>query len=134
MPMWFTSLSTRYQSWADNYLKPDDAKVVDRMSRAQSGQCSGTASFWSRRMSCARQGKIDARTGRIRKAVDKVVEVVVSPDTASGQEKRGDTYLARENVFYRMLLILGLSSYERITGDTRIGLFVGAGIRLAKRT
>ena len=53
-------------------------------------------------------------------AVDKATEIVVSPDTASWVKERwGEAYLTRENVFYRMLLILGLSSYERITGDTR---------------
>ncbi len=33
--------------------------------------------------------------------------------------KWGNGYREKENVFYRMLLILGLSSYERITGDVQ---------------
>jgi hypothetical protein len=121
VPMWFTSLSTRYQSWADNYLKTGYAKVVDQTDVAGTEwPMFGTVFFLVTADELQRQGKIDARTGRIRKAVDKAAEVVVSPDTASWvKEKWGDTYLARENVFYRMLLILGLSSYERITGDTR---------------
>jgi hypothetical protein len=52
--------------------------------------------------------------------VDKAAEVVASPVTATWvRTKWGDSYLERENVFYRMLLILGLSSYETITGDPR---------------
>jgi hypothetical protein len=67
-----------------------------------------------------RQGAVDAREGQLRRAVDQAAGVVVSPDTATWvKAKWGDAYLERENVFYRMLLILGTASYERITGDTR---------------
>jgi hypothetical protein len=46
--------------------------------------------------------------------------VVVSPDTAAWvKDKWGDAYLERENVFYRMLLIMGTAAYEEITGDAR---------------
>ena len=66
------------------------------------------------------QGKIDATQGTIREAVEKAAEIVASPVTATWvKTKWGDGYLEKENVFYRMLLILGLSSYERITGDTQ---------------
>ena len=66
------------------------------------------------------QGKIDATQGTMREAVEKAAEIVASPVTATWvKTKWGDGYLEKENVFYRMLLILGLSSYERITGDTQ---------------
>lgn len=80
----------------------------------------GTVYFLVAADELQKQGKIDARRGRVRVAVGKAAEIIVSPDTASWvKEKWGNAYLTRENVFYRMLLILGLSSYERITGDTR---------------
>ena len=67
-----------------------------------------------------KQGKIDVRSGKLRKAVETAAAVVVSPDTATWvKAKWGNDYLKKENLFYRMLVILGLSSYERMTGDTR---------------
>lgn len=53
----------------------------------------------------------------IRNAVDHAAKVIASPATASWvKAKWGVDYLARENVFYRMLLIMGLGSYEQLTG------------------
>ncbi len=66
------------------------------------------------------RGKIDATQGTVREAVEKAAQIVASPVTATWvRTKWGNGYLEKENVFYRMLLILGLSSYERITGRTQ---------------
>ena len=121
VPMWFESLAGRYGPWAEGYLKAKFAKTVEQTDVAGTEwPMFGTVYFLVAADELQRQGKIDAREGRIRVAVDKAAEIVVSPDTASWvKEKWGEAYLTRENVFYRMLLILGLSSYERITGDTR---------------
>jgi len=121
VPMWFTSLSGRYLSWAELYLSSSYAKTIDQEDVAGTEwPMFGTVYFLVTADELQRQGKINARKGRIRAAVDKAAEIVVSPDTASWVKvKWGDAYLTRENVFYRMLLILGLSSYERVTGDTR---------------
>ena len=54
----------------------------------------------------------------IRKAAKAAADIVADPDTASWvKAKWGDSYLDKENCFYRMLLIMGLSSYERISAD-----------------
>lgn len=121
VPMWFRSLAGRYASWADGYLKTGYAKAVDKTDVAGTEwPMFGSVYFLVTADELQRQGFIDARQGKVRRAVDRAVEVVVSPDTASWvKEKWGDAYLTRENVFYRMLLILGLSSYERITRDSR---------------
>lgn len=66
------------------------------------------------------RGEIDATQGTAREAVEKAAQIVASPVTATWvRTKWGEHYLEKENVFYRMLLILGLSSYERITGATQ---------------
>jgi hypothetical protein len=66
------------------------------------------------------RGEIDATQGAVGEAVEKAAQIVASPVTATWvRTKWGDKYLEKENVFYRMLLILGLSSYESITGDTQ---------------
>jgi len=65
-----------------------------------------------------RRGEIDPTQGTIREAVEKAAEIVASPVTATWvKTKWGSGYLEKENVFYRMLLILGLSSYEKVTGQ-----------------
>ena len=52
--------------------------------------------------------------------MEKAAQIVASPVTATWvRTKWGNGYLEKENVFYRMLLVLGLSSYERITGGTQ---------------
>jgi len=46
-------------------------------------------------------------------------EVLADPKTGSWSRNLwGDSYRDKENLFYRMLIIMGLSSYEKITDDT----------------
>jgi len=121
VPMWFGSVAGRYRSWADTYLKSGAARSVDQGNVAGTEwPMFGSVFFLVTADELQRQGKIDARQGKLREAVEKAAEVVVSPDTATWvRAKWGHDYLKRENVFYRMLLILGLASYERVTGDRR---------------
>jgi hypothetical protein len=66
------------------------------------------------------RNQIDATRGTIREGVEKAAQIVASPVTATWvKTKWGNSYLEKENVFYRMLLILGLSSYEKVTGSTQ---------------
>jgi len=52
-------------------------------------------------------------------AVQAAAELLLDPANATWVRAHwGDDYLQRENVFYRMLLILGLTSHARITGAT----------------
>lgn len=121
VPGWFESLSSRYQLWAESYLAAGYALQVDETDVAGTEwPMFGSVFFLVTADELQRQGLIDARQGPVRKAVEKAVEVVVDPDTATWvKAKWGDAYLARENVFYRMLMILGTASYERLTDDAR---------------
>jgi hypothetical protein len=120
-PMWFKALSGRYARWAERYLSSGFATHVSAYDvAATEWPMFGSVFFLLTADELQRQGQLDCRQGGLRRAVDLAAAVVVSPDTASWvRAKWGDAYLERENVFYRMLLIMGLSSYERITGDTR---------------
>ena len=120
-PMWFKALVGRYESWADGYLKSGYARTVDELDvSGTEWPMFGTVYFLVTADELQQQGKLDIRHDALRRAVDKAAEIVVSPDTATWvKAKWGDAYLTRENVFYRMLLILGLSSYERLTGEMR---------------
>jgi len=121
VPGWFESLSCRYRVWAESYLAAGYALQVEETDVAGTEwPMFGSVFFLVTADELQRQGLIDARQGTVRKAVEKAAEVVVDPDTATWvKAKWGDAYLARENVFYRMLLILGTASYERLTADTR---------------
>lgn len=121
VPLWFRSLAGRYEAWATGYLKTGYARTVDELNVAGTEwPMFGSVFLLVTADELQRQGKIDARTGAVRRAVERAAEIVVSPDTATWvKAKWGDAYLTRENVFYRMLLILGLASYEGITGDVR---------------
>ncbi|MBS0658789.1 MAG: hypothetical protein JSR82_11165 [Verrucomicrobia bacterium] len=57
---------------------------------------------------------------RARGAIEAAADLLIDPNHAHWVKLHwGDAYLERENLFYRMLLIAGLTSYQRLTGDRR---------------
>ena len=51
-------------------------------------------------------------------AIEAAVALVVDPNNAKWvKDHWGDDYLNNENIFYRMLLISGLTSYQKLLGD-----------------
>ncbi len=55
-----------------------------------------------------------------RGAIEAAAALVVDPNHASWvRDHWGDTYLEKEDLFYRMLLISGLTSYQKITGKAQ---------------
>jgi len=121
VPLWFESAAHRYVSWSDAYLNSKYAESLRHDDvAATEWPMFGSAFFLVAAEDLHAQGKINATKGVVRQAVDNAAAIVASPVTATWvRTKWGDDYLERENVFYRMLLILGLSSYESITKDTR---------------
>lgn len=119
VPIWFESSAGRFLSWANMYLETNYAESLYHDDiPATEWPMFGAVFFLVTAEDLQGQGKIDARHGTIREAVEKAAEIVASPATATWvKTKWGSGYLEKENVFYRMLLILGLSSYEQITGD-----------------
>jgi hypothetical protein len=121
VPMWFNAAAGRYLSWANYYL---DTKYAGSLYHddipATEWPMFGSVFFLVTAEDLQRQGKIDATQGTVREALEKAAQIVASPVTATWvKTKWGPSYLEKENVFYRMLLILGLSSYEKTTGDGR---------------
>ena len=120
VPMWFNSAAGRFSSWANTYLETNYAGSLDHDDiPGTDGPCRrGVLPGHGRRPSLTRQNRRDSGNGR--EAVEKAAQIVASPVTATWvRTKWGSGYLEKENVFYRMLLVLGLSSYERITGRTQ---------------
>jgi hypothetical protein len=55
-----------------------------------------------------------------RGAISAAAELIVDPNHAAWvREHWGDDYLTKENLFYRMLLISGLTSYQKLLGDRK---------------
>ena len=117
----FTAVAARYESWAHRFLQSRFAATLDPDNvAATEWPMFGSVFFLVTADDLHRHGRLDASRGPLRRAVDRAAAVIVAPDTAAWvRQKWGPDYLERENLFYRMLLILGLSSYENITGDER---------------
>jgi hypothetical protein len=118
---WFESAAPRFLSWANMYLDTDFAESLYHDDiPATEWPIFGAVFFLVTADDLHRQGKIDAAQGTMRKAVERAAEIVASPVTGTWvRTKWGDGYLEKENVFYRTFMILGLTSYEKITADTR---------------
>jgi hypothetical protein len=120
-PMWFKSAAPRFLAWANMYLDTNYAGSLRHDDiPATEWPMFGATFFLVTAEDLQSQGKIDPTQGTVGPAIEKAAEIVASPVTATWvKTKWGAGYLEKENVFYRMLLILGLSSYERITGNTQ---------------
>lgn len=125
MHPWFRSLTHRYDDWAEGYLQSHRARRIDTANvSATEWPMFGSVFFLLTCQELAeRKGEGQATVpadGPVRRAVEKAARIVASPVTATWvREKWGENYLHEENVFYRMLLIMGLSAYEDLTGDRR---------------
>lgn len=119
LPSWFEATSARQSAWAQVYLESDMAEsVVHTEVAATEWPMFGSVFYLVAAQELHDQGKIDATSGVIRDAVERSAEIVASSKTATWvRTKWGAEYLEQENVFYRMLLIMGLASYESLTGD-----------------
>jgi hypothetical protein len=119
VPLWFNSAAGRYAAWAHTYLATNYAQSLDHNNiAATEWPMFGSVFFLVTAEDLHRQGKIDATRTAVRDAVEKAAQIVASPTTATWvRTKWGPGYLDNENVFYRMLLLMGLSSYEQITGN-----------------
>jgi hypothetical protein len=119
VPGWFVASSSRFINWADEFSDTQFAATVYHDDVAASEwPMFGAVLFLVTANDLHQQGLINGQTGVVRKAAEKAVSIVASPTTATWvKTKWGNHYLERENVFYRMLLILGLSAFEELTGD-----------------
>jgi hypothetical protein len=118
---WFKSAAPRYLSWANMYLETNYAKSIDKENvPATEWPMFGSLFFLVTADDLYREGKIDASQGTIREAIDRAAEIVASPVTGTWVRKKwGPKYLEKEDVFYRTMMILGLTSYEKMTGNTQ---------------
>ncbi len=122
---WFRKTSKRFDKWGKNYLKIQYAKNLYHANVAATEWPMFGSVFY---LLTAEEIQIELR-GRNNSEAEKTkiillaasetaAKIVVDPVTASWVRKKwGESYLEKENLFYRMLVIMGLSSYEKITGN-----------------
>lgn len=112
----FRSTAARYDTWAKEYLESQRAaKVSSHDVAGTEWPMFGSVFFLMTTEELVKKYPDLLLDPTVRNAVNKAAMVVVSPDTATWvKAKWGRDYLTRENVFYRMLLILGLASHERL--------------------
>jgi hypothetical protein len=123
----FDAAAARYRGWAAHFLESRRAASLDGADVADTEWPMFGSVFLllaAQELSSQRQAPLPAAT---HDAVRLAAQVVADPTTATWvQRKWGPSYLERENVFYRMLLVLGLGSYEAQTGDRRYAALLGA--------
>jgi hypothetical protein len=126
VPRWFETTSRKYNNWAEAYLRSGYAEHVDKYDvAATEWPMFGSVFFLLSAEALQEQNRTDVLKGEQRRAVDHAARIVASEATATWVKKlwkrrylkTGVTYLEKENVFYRMLFIMGLASYEKITAD-----------------
>jgi len=128
VPMWFNTTTYKYNSWAKEYLQTKYATMVKSSNVASTEwPMFGSVFYLLTIEELKSQNKIDITQSHIQEAISNAVTIIASPDTATWVKKKwkksylktGKSYLEKENVFYRMLLIMGLTSYEKITSDSK---------------
>lgn len=119
LPDWFEATSARHADWAKKSLDSHMAVGVEHTDvAATEWPMFGSVFYLVTAEELQNRGLVDATRGVVRAAVERSVEIVASPETATWvRAKWGDDYLERENLFYRMLLIMGLAAHQSITGD-----------------
>jgi len=120
---WFSSVSTRFEKWSGTYLKDQHALLVSEANVAATEWPMFGSVFYlltaeEIKDQLNHRDDLFARKTmqKLLKGSEKAAQVVADPSTAHWVENKwGKDYLYQENIFYRMLLIMGLSSYETIT-------------------
>ena len=122
---WHKALSPRYEKWARRRVEAGAA------TKLTTGDISGTewpvfGSVFYLWATESLQEAYDEKPASAssapnqyaRRAIEAAAALVADPNHASWvRDHWGDDYLEEENLFYRMLLISGLTSYQKLLGD-----------------
>jgi hypothetical protein len=117
---WFNDAARRYDKWATRYIDSHRGELVSEHDIAGTEWPIFGSSFFlltAEELFASGKSKETMNPG-VASAVKKAAQVIADPATGSWvRRKWGKDYLKRENVFYRMLLLMGFSAYERLTAD-----------------
>jgi hypothetical protein len=123
----FRLVSLRFKKWAGHYIESQRAtKVHHENCAATEWPMFGsvyyllTAEEMQKHLINRKDKQAQNTLKILREAAEEAAKIVADPKTGTWVEiKWGPDYLYKENAFYRMLLIMGLSSYENITQDKK---------------
>lgn len=124
---WHRNLSRRYETWARE-------RVASKIASKHDGSVSGTewplfgTVFYllaTEELEKAARTPEEKPSVYARGALEAAADLVADLDQGTWvKQKWGPDYLHKENIFYRYLVIFGLGSYEKITGDKKHRAFL----------
>lgn len=124
---WHRSLSVKYERWARERVASGNAAAlsINDISGTE-WPIFGTVFYLWATESLQEAWEKDHSLSEVapkeyaREAIEASAALVSDPNHAGWVKKHwGDEYLERENLFYRMLLISGLTSYQKLTDDDK---------------
>lgn len=119
------SLSKRYESWARERVESGRAAQLNTYDISGTEWPMFSSVFylwtteslqeaWEQDQRLALEAPAEYASG----AIEAAAALVADPNNATWVKQHwGDSYLQRENLFYRMLLISGLTSYQKLSGQ-----------------
>jgi hypothetical protein len=124
---WHKSLTPRFEKWARRRVESGIAKKLANKNIAGTEWPVFSSVFYLWATEALQQAHYMNPTlasssprSYARGAVSAAAALIVDPNHATWvKEQWGDDYLTKENLFYRMLLISGLTSYQKILGDRK---------------
>ena len=124
---WHRSLSDRYELWARHRVASGRATQLNPhdISGTEWSLFSSVFYLWTTEAlqeawEADRSLAPDMPSRYARGAIEAAADLVADPNHAAWVKKKwGDNYLHEENLFYRMLLISGLGSYQKLSGNER---------------
>jgi hypothetical protein len=124
---WHKSLTPRFEKWARKRVESGAAKKLTTKNVAGTEWPVFCSVFYLWATEALQEVHYmnptlapSAPQSYARGAVSAAAELIIDPDHATWvKELWGDNYLTKENLFYRMLLISGLTSYQKILGDKK---------------
>ena len=124
---WHRSLSAKYEKWARERVASGNAAAMSIYDiSGTEWPIFGTVFYLWATESLQAAWEKDPSLSRVapkeyaRGAIEASAALVSDPNHAGWVKKHwGDEYLSHEDLFYRMLLISGLTSYQKLTDDSK---------------
>jgi len=121
----FVKTSERFTKWANQYIASRHAANIDHEDIAATEWPMFGSVFYlltaeeiHERLQKQAGADADKQRHVILEASKSAAQIIVDPATGTWVKKKwGDSYRSEKNLFYRMLLIMGLTSYEKMSSD-----------------
>ncbi|MBU2709649.1 hypothetical protein [Zooshikella harenae] len=124
---WHTAIANDFAPWANDRIDSQKASklTTDNVSGTEWPMFSAVLYLWStealqENWETNPQFSKKAPKDYAKEAIDAAAKLIIDPNNASWVKAHwGSGYLHKENLFYRMLLIAGLTSYQKLSGNNQ---------------